>query len=34
MPVRVSVPDAEAYEYYDPGTRGSGGASRLEATRA
>jgi uncharacterized protein YfaS (alpha-2-macroglobulin family) len=34
MPVKVTVPDAEAYEYYDPGTRGVGGASRLEAFEA
>jgi uncharacterized protein YfaS (alpha-2-macroglobulin family) len=31
MPVEVAVPNAEVYEYYDPQSRGRGGASRLEA---
>ena len=31
MPVKVSVPAADAYEYYDPSQSGSGGAARLEA---
>lgn len=31
MPVKVAVPDAQVYEYYDPGKRGKGGATRLEA---
>jgi uncharacterized protein YfaS (alpha-2-macroglobulin family) len=34
MPVQVAVPDAQAYEYYDPDSRGRGGASRLEAVKA
>jgi len=34
MPVKVTVPDAQVYEYYDPGKRGKGGATRLEAVRA
>jgi len=34
MPVKVTVPDAQVYEYYDPGKRGKGGATRLEAIRA
>jgi uncharacterized protein YfaS (alpha-2-macroglobulin family) len=34
MPVKVAVPDAEAYEYYDPQSRGRGGASQLEAVSA
>jgi hypothetical protein len=34
MPVKVAVPDAQAYEYYDPDTRGRGGAARLEAIQA
>jgi len=33
MPVKVSVPDAQVYEYYDPAKRGKGGATRLEAIR-
>ncbi len=33
MPVKVTVPDAQVYEYYDPGKRGKGGATRLEALR-
>ena len=28
--LKVTVPDAQAYEYYDPDTRGNGGAARLE----
>ncbi|MHC4405126.1 MAG: alpha-2-macroglobulin family protein, partial [Planctomycetota bacterium] len=32
MPVKVTVPDARAYEYYDPDKRSRGGATRLEAT--
>lgn len=31
MPVKVAVPDGQAYEYYNPDTRGRGGATRLEA---
>jgi len=31
MPVKVAVPDAQVYEYYDPSKRGKGGATRLEA---
>ena len=34
MPVKVAVPDAQVYEYYDPSNRGSGGATRLEANEA
>jgi uncharacterized protein YfaS (alpha-2-macroglobulin family) len=34
MPVKVRVPDAQAYEYYDPDNRGTGGATQLEAVRA
>jgi hypothetical protein len=34
MPVKVAVPDGQAYEYYDPDTRGQGGASQLEAVQA
>ena len=34
MPVKVTVPDAQAYEYYDPDTRGTGGATRLEVVEA
>lgn len=30
MPVKVAVPAADAYEYYDPSRTGSGGAARLE----
>jgi uncharacterized protein YfaS (alpha-2-macroglobulin family) len=29
MPVQVTVPDGQAYEYYDPDRRGQGGATRL-----
>lgn len=32
MPVKVTVPPAEAYEYYNPARRSSGGAAKLEAT--
>jgi uncharacterized protein YfaS (alpha-2-macroglobulin family) len=32
MPVKVAVPDAEAYEYYNPAKRGRGGRTQLEAT--
>jgi uncharacterized protein YfaS (alpha-2-macroglobulin family) len=31
MPVKVAVPAAQVYEYYDPSSRGSGGAAQLEA---
>ena len=31
MPVKVLVPAAEAYEYYNPARRGQGGSTRLEA---
>jgi uncharacterized protein YfaS (alpha-2-macroglobulin family) len=34
MPVEVTVPDAEVYEYYDPASRGQGGGSRLQAVSA
>jgi uncharacterized protein YfaS (alpha-2-macroglobulin family) len=34
MPVKVAVPDAEVYEYYDPARRARGGATRLEASEA
>lgn len=34
MPVKVAVPDAEVYEYYNPARRGRGGATRLEALKA
>ena len=30
MPVKVAVPAAQVYEYYDPSNRGSGGAAQLE----
>ena len=30
MPVKVAVPAAQAYEYYNPDKRGQGGATRLE----
>ena len=32
MPVKVAVPAARAYEYYDPSRTGSGGATQLEAS--
>ncbi len=32
MPVKVAVPPVEAYEYYDPDTRGKSASSELEAT--
>ena len=32
MPVTVTVPDAEVYEYYDPANRARGGSTQLEAT--
>ena len=32
MPVQVTVPDAEVYEYYDPANRASGGGTQLEAS--
>ncbi len=32
MPVKVAVPDARVYEYYDPDKKASGGAVQLEAT--
>jgi uncharacterized protein YfaS (alpha-2-macroglobulin family) len=31
LPVRVSVPPARVYEYYDPGRQGSSAAARLTA---
>jgi uncharacterized protein YfaS (alpha-2-macroglobulin family) len=34
MPVKVAVPDAEVYEYYDPSNRARGGSTQLEASRA
>jgi hypothetical protein len=34
MPVKVAVPDGQAYEYYNPDTRGQGGAAQLEAVQA
>ena len=34
MPVKVAVPAAQVYEYYDPANRGSGGATQLEAVKA
>ena len=34
MPVKVTVPDAEAYEYYDPGKRANGGSVQLEVLEA
>ena len=34
MPVKVAVPAARAYEYYDPSRTGSGGATQLEAVSA
>jgi uncharacterized protein YfaS (alpha-2-macroglobulin family) len=34
MPVKVAVPAAQAYEYYDPSRTGQGGAARLEAVGA
>jgi hypothetical protein len=34
MPVKVAVPDGQAYEYYNPDTRGRGGAAQLEAVEA
>jgi uncharacterized protein YfaS (alpha-2-macroglobulin family) len=34
MPVKVTVPAGQAYEYYDPDTRGTGGAAKLEAVQA
>jgi uncharacterized protein YfaS (alpha-2-macroglobulin family) len=30
MPVKVTVPEARAYEYYDPDTHGTGGGTQLE----
>ena len=30
MPVKVTVPDAQVYEYYDPQKRGRGGSTHLE----
>jgi len=33
MPVKVTVPDAEVYEYYDPANRARGGSTRLEALK-
>ncbi len=32
MPVKVAVPPAQAYHYYDPDKRGTGGEFNLEAT--
>jgi hypothetical protein len=32
MPVKVAVPPVEAYEYYDPATRGASAPSELEVT--
>ncbi len=34
MPVKVTVPEAQVYEYYDPARRARGGATRLEASEA
>ena len=34
MPVKVTAPPAEAYEYYDPDRRGRSQASRLEVVEA
>ena len=34
MPVKVTVPQAQAYEYYNPDTRGTGGAAQLEVVEA
>jgi uncharacterized protein YfaS (alpha-2-macroglobulin family) len=34
MPVKVVVPEAEAYEYYNPARRGKGRATRLEAVES
>ena len=34
MPVKVAVPAAQVYEYYDPSRAGSGGATQLEAVSA
>jgi uncharacterized protein YfaS (alpha-2-macroglobulin family) len=34
MPVKVTVPDAEAYEYYDPSKRGNGGGAELQVVTA
>jgi alpha-2-macroglobulin-like protein len=34
MPVTVTVPDAEVYEYYDPANRARGGSTKLEATES
>jgi len=34
MPVKVTVPDARAYEYYNPDKRATGGGTRLEAVEA
>ncbi|MCO6456978.1 MAG: hypothetical protein J5I93_16890 [Pirellulaceae bacterium] len=34
MPVKVSVPAAEAYEYYNPARRGRGGSAELEVREA
>jgi len=31
MPVKVAVPDAQVYEYYNPDNKAGGGATRLEA---
>lgn len=32
MPVTVTVPDAQVYEYYDPANRARGGSTQLKAT--
>ncbi len=34
MPVTVTVPDAEVYEYYDPANRARGGSTQLEAAQS
>ena len=34
MPLKVQVPAAVIYEYYDPETRAEGGAAELEALGA